>query len=177
MVLWPQGKRVRVGLIGSTACCSIAQSCPTLCDPMEGSVLGSSVHHWLLKLAQTHVHRVCDALQPSHPLLSPSPPVFNLSQHQGLFQWISSLHQVAKVLELQHHIYPVKVKVAQLCPTLRDLMDYMVHGILQARVLKWVTFHFSRGSSQPRDWTQISSIPGWFFTSWATKEAQEYWSG
>ena len=63
---------------------------------------------------------------------------------------------MAKVLELQHHIYPVKVKVAQLCPTLRDLMDYMVHGILQARMLEWGAFPFSRGSSQPRDQTQAS---------------------
>ena len=66
------------------------------------------------------------------------------------------MHQVAQVLELQHHIYPVKVKVAQLCPTLFDLMDYMVHGILQARMLEWGVFPFSRGSSQPRDQTQAS---------------------
>ena len=59
------------------------------------------VHHQIPELAQTHVHRVGDALQPSHPLSSPSPPAFNLSQHQGLFQWVSSLHQVAKVLEIQ----------------------------------------------------------------------------
>ena len=63
---------------------------------------------------------------------------------------------MAQVLELQHHIYPVKVKVAQLCPTLFDLMDYMVHGILQARMLEWGVFPFSRGSSQPRDQTQAS---------------------
>ena len=64
---------------------SVAQWCPTLCDPMDCSTLGFPVHHQLLELAQTHVHRIGDAIQPSHPLLSPSPPVFNLSQHQGLF--------------------------------------------------------------------------------------------
>ena len=68
---------------------------------------GFPVQHQLLKLTQTHVHRVGDAIEPSHPLSSPSPPIFNLSQHQGLFQWVSSLHQVAKVLEfhLQHQSF------------------------------------------------------------------------
>ena len=80
---------------------SVVQSCPTLCDPMDCSMPGFPVHHQLLELTQTHVHRIGDAIQPSHPLLPPSPPAFNLSQHQGLFQWISSLHQVAKVLEFQ----------------------------------------------------------------------------
>ena len=64
-----------------------------------------------------------------------------------------------------------EVKVTQLCPTLCDAMDYTVHGILQARTLEWVAFYFSRGSSQPRDWTQVSRIAGRFFTSWATREA------
>ena len=78
--------------------------------------------------------------------------------------------------------YPVlKVKVTQLCPTLCNPMDYTVHGILQARILEWLAFPFSRGSSQPRDPTQVSCIAGrttmWFFTSWTTREAQEYWSG
>ena len=67
------------------------------------------------------------------------------------------------------------VKVIQSCPTLRNTMDYTVHGILQARILEWVVFPFSRGSSQPRDQTQVSHIAGGFFTSWATREAQEYW--
>ena len=80
---------------------SVAQSCPTLHDPMDCSVPGFPVHHQLLELAQTHVHRVSDAIQPSHPLPSPSPPAFSLSQHQGLFQGVSSSHQVAKVLEFQ----------------------------------------------------------------------------
>ena len=65
---------------------SVAQSCPTLCDPMDCSIPGFPVHHQLLKLAQTHVHQVGNAIQPSHLLSSPSPPAFNLSQHQGLFQ-------------------------------------------------------------------------------------------
>ena len=63
----------------------VAQSCLTLCDPMDYSTPGSPVHHQLTELAQTHVHRVCDAIQPPHPLSSPSPPAFNLSQHQSLF--------------------------------------------------------------------------------------------
>ena len=71
----------------------------------------------------------------------------------------------------------LKVKVAQSCPTLCDPVDYTVHGILQARILEWVDFPFSRGSSQPKDQTQISRIAGGFFTSWATREAQENWSG
>jgi len=67
---------------------------------------GLPVHHQLLELTQTHVHWVGDAIQPSHPLLSPSLPTFNLSQHQGLFQWVSSSHQVAKVLEFSFSISP-----------------------------------------------------------------------
>ena len=77
---------------------SIAQSCPTLCDPMNRSMPGFPVHHQHPEFTQTHVHRVSDAIQPSHPLLSPSPPAPNPSQNQGLFQWVSSSHEVAKVL-------------------------------------------------------------------------------
>ena len=65
---------------------SVAQSCPTLCDPMNHSTPGLPVHHQLPEITQTHIHRVSDAMQPSHPLLSPSPPAPNLSQHKGLFQ-------------------------------------------------------------------------------------------
>ena len=77
---------------------SVAESCPTFCNPMDCSRSGFPVHHQLPELAQTHVHWVSDAIQPSHPLPFSSPPTFNLSQHQGLFKWVSSLHQVAKVL-------------------------------------------------------------------------------
>ena len=72
-----------------------------LCDPMDCSTPGLPVHHQLPEFTQTHVHRVDDAIQPPHPLLSPFPPTFNLSQHQGLFQWVNSSNQVAKVLEFQ----------------------------------------------------------------------------
>ena len=80
---------------------SVAQSCPTLCDPMNCSMPGLPVHHQLPEFTQTHVHRVNDAIQPSYPLSSPSPPAPNPSQHQSLFQWVNSLHEVAKVLEFQ----------------------------------------------------------------------------
>ena len=81
---------------------SVSQSCLTLCDPMDCSTPGPPVHHQLLEFTRTHVHWVSDAIQPSHPLSSPSLPAFNLSQHQGLFKWVHSSHQVAKVLDFQH---------------------------------------------------------------------------
>ena len=80
---------------------SLAQSCLTLCHPIDYSTPGLPVHRQIQEFIQTHVHWVGYAIQPSHPLSSPSPPGFNLSQHQGLFQWVSSSHQVAKVLEFQ----------------------------------------------------------------------------
>ena len=79
---------------------SVAQSCPTLCDPMNHSTPGLPVHHQLPEFTQTHAHRVGDAIQPSHPLSSPSPAP-NPSQHQGLFQSVNSSYEVAKVLEFQ----------------------------------------------------------------------------
>ena len=85
---------------------SVTQSCPTLCDPMNCSMPGLPVHHQLPEFTQTHVHRVSDAIQPSHPLSFPSPPAPNPSQHQSLFQWVNSSNQVAKVLEFQLYISP-----------------------------------------------------------------------
>ena len=84
-----------------------------------------------------------------------------LKIHHGAFLWIpnSSFYTL--------HLSPKIVKVSWSCLTLCDPMDYTVHGILQARILEWVDFPFSKGSSQPRDWTQVSHIAGWFFTSWA----------
>ena len=80
---------------------SVAQSCLTLCDPMDHSTPGLPVHDKLLEFMQIHVHLESDVIQPSHPLSSSSPPAFNLSRHQGLFKRVSSSHQVAKVLEFQ----------------------------------------------------------------------------
>ena len=80
---------------------SVPQLCLTLCDPMNHSTPGLPVHHQIPEFAQTHVHRVNDAIQPSHPLSSPSPPAPNPSQHQSLFQWVNSSHEVAKVLDFQ----------------------------------------------------------------------------
>ena len=79
----------------------IAQLCPTLWDPMNHSTPGLSVHHQLPEFTQTHFHWASNAIQPSHPRLSPSPPAPNPSQHQSLFQWVNSSHEVAKVLEFQ----------------------------------------------------------------------------
>ena len=84
-------------------CCSFAKSCPTLCNPIDWSMPGSSVLIYLLEFAQNHAHWVSDAIQPAHSLLPSSPPVLNLSQHQGLFQWVGCLHQVE--LQLQHQSF------------------------------------------------------------------------
>ena len=116
IVLWP-GMTHLMPMLSQNACCgwgawchslsfdtfsSVAQSCLTVWDPMDCSTPGFPVHHQLPELTQTHTHWVSDPIQPSHPLSSPSSPAFNLSQHQGLFQWVSSSHQVAKVLAFQH---------------------------------------------------------------------------
>ena len=108
---------------------SVAQLCPTFCDPMDCSMPGFPVHRQLPELTQIHVHCISDDIQPVHPVSSPSPPAFNLSQHQGLFQWVSSLHQVAKVLafQLQHQFWT-------------DIQDWFPLGLtgwrMQGRFLK-----------------------------------------
>ena len=87
---------------------SVTQSCPTLCNPMNRSTPDLPVHHQLLEFTQTHFHWVGDAIQPSYPLSSPSPPAPNPSQHQSLFQWVNSSHEVAKVLELQLQLHSLQ---------------------------------------------------------------------
>ena len=89
-----------------SAISSVAKSCLALYDPMDFNTPVLPVHHQLPRYTQTHVHWVSDPIQPSHPLLSPSPPALNLCQHQGLFKWVSSLHQVAKVLNFSFNISP-----------------------------------------------------------------------
>ena len=125
---------------GSWVTFSSVQLCPTLCDPMNRSMPGFPVHHQLLELTQTHIHRVSDAIQPSHPYLS-------------------------------------ETEVAQLCLTLCDPMDCslpgsFVCGIFQVIVLDWIAISFCRGSSQPRDWTQVSHVVDRHFTVWATREVR-----
>ena len=90
-------------------CCSVTQSCPTLCDPMDGSTPGLPVPHHLPEFAQVHLHCIGDAVQPSHPLMPSSHSTLNLSQHQGLFCWVNSLYQMTKILEFQfqHPVFPM----------------------------------------------------------------------
>ena len=91
-------------------CCtkfsSVAHSCPTLCNPMNRSMPGLPVHHQLPEFTQTQVHQVGDAIQPSHPLSSPSPPALNLSQNQGVFQWVSSYIRWTKYWSFSFNISP-----------------------------------------------------------------------
>ena len=105
-ILYCNSKKRKV-VFSSVQFSSVAQSCPTLWDPMNHSMPGLPVHHHLPEFTKTHVHRVRDAIQPSHPQLSLSPPAPNPSQHQSLFQWVNSSHEVAKVLEFQpqHHSF------------------------------------------------------------------------
>ena len=144
---------------------AVAQLCSTLCHPIDCSTPG------LPELAQTHVHGVGDAIQLSHPLSSPSPPGLNLSQHQGLFQWVSSSHQVAQVLNRWR---------VQYCPTICDPMRYSwpgssILGVIQGRMVEWVAIFSSRGSSRHRDRIHVSCISwigGGIHYHCATWEAQ-----
>ena len=109
---------------------SVSQSCLTLRNPIDCSTPGLLVHHQLLEFTQTLVHRVGDDIQPSHPLLSPSPPAFNLSHHQGLFKWVSSSHQVDKILEfqLQHQSFQFRTDFLSM-----DWLDLLaVQGTLKS---------------------------------------------
>ena len=124
---------------------SVAQSCPTLCDPMNRSTPGLPVHHQLLEFTQTHVHQVDDATQPSCPLSSPSPHAPNPSQHQGLFQWVNSSHGVAKVLEfqLQHQSFQLislKMDWLELLAVQGTLKSLLQHHSRKASILWCLAF-------------------------------------
>ena len=111
-----------------SCCCWVTQSCPTLCDPMDWSTPGFPSLHHLLEFSQTHVHWIRDAIQPSHPLSSPSHTSFSLSLHQGLFQWVGSPHKVAKVLELQHQSFQGSSQIQLLILTsVPLLMPFLLH--------------------------------------------------
>ena len=111
---------------------SVAQSCPTLCDPMNHSTPGLPVHYQLPEFAQTHVHRLSDAIQPSHPLSSPSPPAFNLSHHQGLFQWSVLCIRWPKCWSFSFSISPFS-EYSGLISFRMDWLDLLaVHGTLKS---------------------------------------------
>ena len=118
----------------------VTQSCPTLCDPMNHSTPCFPVHHQLLEFTWTHAHRVGDAIQSFHPLSSPSPPAFNLSQHQDLFQWVNSSHEVVKVLEfqLQHQSFqrtPFRMDWLDLLAVQETLKSFLQHHSSKASIL------------------------------------------
>ena len=123
-------------------CCSVTQSCPTLCNPMDCSMPGFTVFCYLPELTQTPVHWVGDPIQPSYILLSPSPPSPNLSHHQGLFQWVGSLYQVAKVLglQLQHQSFQWIFRVD-------FLWDWLVWSLAVQETLKSLLQHHSSKAS------------------------------
>ena len=124
---------------GSVQFSSVAQSCPTLCDPMDCRTPGFPVHHQLLELAQTLVRWAYDAIQSSHPLSSPFPSAFNLSQHHSLFHWVSSSHQVAKVLEFQLQ-HQSSQWISGLISFRIDWFDLAFQGILKSqRLILWIS--------------------------------------
>ena len=126
--------------ITSNVFSSVAQSCLTLCDPVNGSTPGLPVHHQPPGFTQTHVHQVSDAIQPSHPLSFPSPP--NPSQHQGLFQWVNSSHEVAKVLGFQ-----LKLKPSNQHPGLISFrMDWLDLLAVQGTLKSLLQHHSSKAS-------------------------------
>ena len=139
----------------------VAQSCLTVCDPMDCSMPGLPVPHHLPGLAQTHVHWVSEIIQPSHPLLYPS-PVFNLSQHQGLFKWVRSSHQVAKGLEiqLQHQAFQ---------------WVFRVYFLWNWLVLSPCCLRDSQESSQTPQFKSINSLVFSFLYGQALTSIDDYW--
>ena len=122
---------------------SFTQSCPTLRDPIDHSTPGLPVHHQLLESTQPHLSWVSDAIQSSHPLSSPSPPALNLYQHQGLFRWVSSSHQVAKILEfqLQHKSFEWTLRTDL-------LLDGLVGSLaVQGNLKNLLQYHSSKAST------------------------------
>ena len=136
-----EAKEVIYRLSVSVQFSSVAQSCLILCDPMNRSTPGLPVHHHLPEFTQTHVHRVCDAIQPSHPLSSPSPPAPNPSQHQSLFQCVNSSHEVAKVLSFSFSII-----LSKEIPGLIFRMDWLDLLAVQGTLKSLLQHHSSKAS-------------------------------
>ena len=122
--------RMLAAMLSSVQFSSVTKPCPTLCDPMNCSMPGLPVHHQLPKFVQTHIYRVGDVIQTSHPLSSPSPPAPNPSQHQSLFQWVNSSHEVTKVISFS--IIPSK-EISGLISFRMDRLDLLaVQGTLKS---------------------------------------------
>ena len=150
----------------------VAQSCPTLCDPTNRSMTGLPVHHRLPESTQTHVHWVGDAIQPSHHLSSPSPPARNLSQHQGLFKWVSSSYQTAKGLEfqLQHQSFQwifrtdlFKDGWSDLLAVQGTLKSFLQHHSSKASILQCSAFFIVQLSHLYVTPGKIIALTGWTF--------------
>ena len=140
------------GYCSSVQFSSVTQSCPILCYPVDCSTPGLPVHHQLPKFTQTHVHWVSDAIQPSHPLSSPSPLALNLSQHQGLFKWVSSSHQVAKygsfsfnISPSEEHSGPISFRMdwLDLLAVQGTIKSLLQHHSLKVTILRGLSFLYS----------------------------------
>ena len=147
---------------------SVAQPCLTIYNPMDCSTPGLPVHHQFLELAQTHVHRVGDAIQPSHPLSSPSLPTFNLSQHQGLFQWLSSLNQVVKELEFSFNISPSNEYLG----LISFRMDWLNPLAVQGALKRLLQHHSSKASILRRSAFFIVQLSHPYMTAGKSEVAQ-----
>jgi len=138
--------------------CSVTQSCPTLCDPMDCSMPGFPVLYHLPEFTQTHVHWVFDATQPSWPLLSPSPPAFNLFQHHGFFQWVGSSHEMAKYWSFSFSISPSN-EYSGLISFRTDWLDLLaVQGTLKS-LLNTTDWKHQFFSAQPSLWSSSHICP------------------
>ena len=143
---------------------SVAQLCLTLCDPVDCSMPGLPVHHQLPQFTQTHVHWVGDAIQPSHPLSSPSSPAFNLSQQQGLFQWTSSSHQVAKHWSFSFSINPSNEYSGMIFFRI-DWLDFLA---VQGTLKSLLQHHSSKASILQRSTFFIVQLPHPYMTTGKT---------
>ena len=158
-------------LFSSVQFSSVTQLCPTLCDPMNCSTPGLTVHHQLTASTQTHVHRVGDAIQPSHPLLSPSPPALNPSQHQNLFQWVSSSNQVAKSIGASASASVLPINIQDWFPLgLIGLISLQCNGL--SRV-------FSNDIAQKHQFcdAQLSSQSNFHIHTWQLEKPQPWLDG
>ena len=160
-------------------CCSVAKLCLTLYNPINCSMPGFPVHHQLPEFSQTHVYWVVsDAIQPSHPLSFPSPLALNFSQHQGLIQWVGSLHHGAKILKLQHQFFQLIFRADFLFPGeshgQRRTWWAIVHGVAKSRT--WLSdFHSLTPSGLTGLISLLSKGLSRFFSS-TTVQKQQFFS-